>query len=72
MDIGYTPVKQLNGESHICWNLNAAVKENDSVGAHCVIYRKRGKLVSIVSPSIAFNSIEYGEKERFDRTIIER
>lgn len=38
MDIGYIPVKQLNGESRICWNLNAAVKENDSVGAHCVIY----------------------------------
>lgn len=40
MDIGgiHTPVKQLNGESRICWNLNAAVEENDSVRAHRVIY----------------------------------
>lgn len=39
MGIGYTlPMKQLNGESRVCWNLNAAVEENDSVRAHCAIY----------------------------------
>lgn len=31
-------MKQLNGESRVCWNLNAAVEENDSVRAHCAIY----------------------------------
>lgn len=39
MGIGYTlPMKQLNGESRVCWNLNAAVEENDSVRAQCAIY----------------------------------
>lgn len=32
------PVKQLKAELRICWNLNAAVKENESVFAHDIIY----------------------------------
>lgn len=31
-------VKQLKAELRICWNLNAAVKENESVFAHDIIY----------------------------------
>lgn len=72
MGIGYTlPMKQLNGESRVCWNLNAAVEENDSVRAQFI--RSRTRQTSFYR--VQFDPIRGRGKRNgfsFDRTIVER